>query len=171
MHSEYVYVLKSGPFFKIGRTNEFSKRIAQLKIQLPFEAELFKVINTNDSVKLERYLHRLYRSLRVNGEWFKLTPHDAVMLSIYPCSVDYNNPQGFDDTWEETLSTIANAMEQQARDKALEELIREESDLLFSDFPDSCGDIPYSTLLASECPYPPEPEDMEWVVSDDTEED
>lgn len=88
MHSEFVYVLRSGPYFKIGRTTDISKRIAQLKIQLPFEVELFKVINTNYSNQVERDLHKLYAHARVNGEWFQLSDNDIATLNVYPCSVD-----------------------------------------------------------------------------------
>lgn len=170
MHSEFVYILRAGDYFKIGKTIDFSKRIAQLKIQLPFEVELFKVINTNDSAKLEKHFHRIYRKLRANGEWFKLTPHDAIMLSLHPCSVDYSNIEQFNQAWDATLKVINEAFEQKARDEALEELIEQESTAIFSDFPDNWGGALMSDYLAYECPHVPDPEDMEWVVSDDTEE-
>lgn len=174
MHSEFVYVLRAGSYYKIGRSNDVTKRIATLKIQLPFPVELFKVINTNDSVKLERQFHQTYAHLRVNGEWFKLSAHDTVMLMLYPCSVDFSNPQNANATFDSTLDLVTDIVQQRERDKALENLIEEESDLIRNSIPENMGGVPLADYLAYECPYDDLPfgslDDIEWLVAGDNSE-
>jgi len=170
MHSEFVYVLRSGPYFKIGKTTELSKRIAQLRIQLPFEVELFKVINTNDCTRLETFFHRAYSSVRVNGEWFTLSPRDAALLLLFPSSIDVNNGQQIREAREEAFDAIAEMLQQRARDKVLEEEIEEIAAQVQNEIPDSWGDLPFSDMLAAECPYPVGRDDSEWLVGEDGDE-
>lgn len=171
MYNEFVYILRAGDYFKIGKTTDFSKRIGQLKIQLPFKTQLFKVINTNDCTKLENYFHKAYSSVRVNGEWFKLSEHDVVMLTLYPCTVDVNDGAETYNAWNAMLELVTEVMQQRERDKVLEQFIEDEVQNALSETPDSLGDVTFAEQLAFECPYPLDMEDMEWVVSDDTEEE
>lgn len=167
MYSEFVYVLRSGPYFKIGKTTELGKRISQLKIQLPFEVELFKVINTNDCTKLETFFHKAYSNLRVNGEWFTLSPHDAALLLLFPSTVDVNNGQQIREAREESLDAIAEVIQQRATEKALEREIEEIASQVQNEVPDSWGNLPFSEMLAAECPYPLGRDDLEWLVAED----
>ena len=68
----YVYVLKSGPYYKIGQTQYLDKRIRRLTIQLPFPVEVVATIPCDDCFLAEDYLHRTFSSFRRNGEWFEL---------------------------------------------------------------------------------------------------
>lgn len=70
--SGYVYVLESGPFFKIGRAQDLDRRVKQLKIQLPFPVTVAHTVRTNDAIAAELFFHEIFRGKRVNGEWFGL---------------------------------------------------------------------------------------------------
>jgi hypothetical protein len=49
----YVYLLKSGRYYKLGRTNSLGRRQYELGIQLPERAELLHQIKTDDPVGIE----------------------------------------------------------------------------------------------------------------------
>jgi len=72
----YVYLMKAGRFYKIGRTNALGRRERELAIQLPEAAKVIHSVKTDDPVGIEEYWHRRFQDRRKNGEWFELTAQD-----------------------------------------------------------------------------------------------
>ena len=72
----YVYLLKAGRFYKIGRTNALGRRERELVFQLPEAAKVVHSIKTDDPTGIEEYWHRRFQDRRKNGEWFELTAQD-----------------------------------------------------------------------------------------------
>jgi len=75
-----VYLYKSGKYYKIGRTNDLKRRDKEIKLQLPFEAELIHRILTDDPVGIEKYWHSRFAERRLNGEWFNLSSSDILVF-------------------------------------------------------------------------------------------
>lgn len=75
--SNYVYVVKCGGFYKIGKSkNHPSARVKNMKTGNPFEIELSGYATFEDPSEMDRaekILHKKYRDFNVNGEWFKLS--------------------------------------------------------------------------------------------------
>jgi hypothetical protein len=72
-----VYLLKSGRYYKIGRSNAPGRRQAELAIQLPEPVKSVHTITTDDPVGIEAYWHKRFEERRKNGEWFELTREDV----------------------------------------------------------------------------------------------
>jgi hypothetical protein len=73
----HVYLLKSGRFHKIGRSNAVGRRERELAIQLPEKSNVVHSISTDDPPGIEEYWHRRFAGRRKNGEWFELSAEDV----------------------------------------------------------------------------------------------
>jgi hypothetical protein len=73
----FVYLMKSGKHYKIGRSKCAEKREFELKIQLPETLDLIHKIKTDDPVGIEKYWHDRFKDKRRGGEWFELSSSDV----------------------------------------------------------------------------------------------
>jgi hypothetical protein len=73
----FIYMLKAGRYYKVGRSKSFSRRSRELAIQLPEVADTVHVISTDDPVGIEAYWHKRFEQKRLNGEWFALSAQDV----------------------------------------------------------------------------------------------
>jgi len=79
---EFVYLLKSGKFYKIGRTNSVGRRQYEIATQMPEEVTEVHRISTDDSTGIERYWHQRFASKRLKGEWFNLSKEDIATFKL-----------------------------------------------------------------------------------------
>lgn len=72
-----VYLIKSGRYHKIGRTNAIGRRSYEIGLQLPEKYALVHSFETDDPAGIERYWHERFKDRRQNGEWFLLSKADV----------------------------------------------------------------------------------------------
>lgn len=72
----FVYLLKSGRYYKIGRSNAAGRCEYELAIQLPEKAVKVHEIRTDDPAGIEAYWHNRFAAKRQGREWFDLSASD-----------------------------------------------------------------------------------------------
>lgn len=72
----FVYLIRDGKRFKIGRTNSIGRRRAEAMTWLK-DAKVIHHIETDDPEGVERYWHNRFAQKNTEREWFRLTPSDV----------------------------------------------------------------------------------------------
>lgn len=74
-----VYLLKSGNYYKIGRSENLERRFREIRTTMPEEVTVEHWIRTDDPPGIEAYWHRRFkeRRAREKSEWFRLTVADV----------------------------------------------------------------------------------------------
>lgn len=72
----FVYLIKSGETYKIGKAKRIDDRMSSISPVLPHPIELIHSIERDEYDALELELHERFADKRLNGEWFALTEQD-----------------------------------------------------------------------------------------------
>jgi len=75
-----VYLLRSGRYHKIGKSNSVGRREYELGLNTPEPCRLVHVIKTDDPDGIERYWLKRFENKRKNREWFQLSSDDIRMF-------------------------------------------------------------------------------------------
>ena len=78
--SGWIYVLRAGDYYKIGRAKDPIDRYSQLATLPPWPTEIVTTFECNEYEKMEKELHDLFSAKRANGEWFALDAEDVELL-------------------------------------------------------------------------------------------
>lgn len=74
----YVYMLRSGRSYKIGKSTDPSRRYREVKLELPDETHQVHTIQTDDPTGIETYWHQRFATKRIrNTEFFTLDANDV----------------------------------------------------------------------------------------------
>ena len=85
----YIYVIKSGSAYKIGKALSLKKRALRYITETPDEIELVCSALVSDYTRVEQELHTQFADKRQRGEWFLLDLDDVHHIKSYlaPLSV------------------------------------------------------------------------------------
>lgn len=76
--SGYVYLMKTGRRYKIGRTNSPSRRHREVRLELPDPTTVIHTIATDDPSGVESYWHNRFKEKRIRDtEFFELVASDV----------------------------------------------------------------------------------------------
>ena len=89
----FVYLVKSGQFYKIGHSAAPGRRQYDLAIQLPEKVELIHKIPTACAEAAERFWHERFKSKRKGGEWFAVCATDVKTFKRCKSIDVKSNPQ------------------------------------------------------------------------------
>jgi len=68
----FVYLIRGGDFYKIGRCKDVSARARAIQTGCPYKVEVVASREVPDAATYEAHLHETYKDMRTSGEWFGL---------------------------------------------------------------------------------------------------
>ena len=80
MAKEFIYLIRGGPYYKIGRTKNLELRIKSLQTGHPCPLQIIKVWLVEDGPSMEIQVHGQFLSKRIHGDWFNLSDADVEVL-------------------------------------------------------------------------------------------
>jgi len=84
----YIYLIENtidnSTKYKIGYTNNISRRLKELSTGNPGELNIIKQFETKWDRKVETIMHKKYKYLNIKNEWFTLTEKN-VNSFLYDC--------------------------------------------------------------------------------------
>ncbi|WOJ90086.1 GIY-YIG nuclease family protein [Methylocapsa polymorpha] len=78
----FVYLMRSGKYYKIGKSKHVGGREYQIGLKLPETVTTLHSIETDDPEGIEVYWHNRFKDKRAGGEWFTLTPDDIKAFKL-----------------------------------------------------------------------------------------
>lgn len=75
--TQYVYLVRADDIYKIGMSRTPKARIRAIGNVMGAPVEIIHIIDTDDMIRLEEFLHRRYDATWVQGEWFRLSDADV----------------------------------------------------------------------------------------------
>jgi hypothetical protein len=79
----YIYIIKTGAYYKIGWSARLQSRLAVYPIYNPYPVEVIAKAEFADCRVVERQLHRSFKQSRISGEWFELDTAQLALLRAY----------------------------------------------------------------------------------------
>jgi hypothetical protein len=76
-----VYLIRCGEVFKIGRSKNLGRRLAQMS--LPHKPRIVFWRWYADPGRVEVALHQLFDHRRLNGEWFSLSEDEVMRAKVF----------------------------------------------------------------------------------------
>jgi hypothetical protein len=73
----YVYLMKSGQFYKIGKSKSPDRRRNEIALLLPHDTNTIHIIATDDPAGIEHYWHERFKDKKVRAEFFRLNNADV----------------------------------------------------------------------------------------------
>jgi hypothetical protein len=94
----YVYLMFDGTNFKIGKTNDLTKRLNQFRTS-NINIKLLAYRKSLNPIYEEKYLQKTFLKYRISNEWFKIN-------NLYDLSRLWLSFQSFDYQFKDIVSTI-----------------------------------------------------------------
>lgn len=78
----FTYIIKSDNGYKIGSSKNIKERSKLFGVLLPLDWKYEKIFILEEYKQFEKFLHKVYKKERLNGEWFDLKDGDIQNIMI-----------------------------------------------------------------------------------------
>ena len=79
----WIYIIKSGSYYKIGKTKNIIGRLKTHQVSSPFDLEIIHKKELFNHPAIEESLHNIFSKKRTRSEWFNLDKNDLNFLKLY----------------------------------------------------------------------------------------